>query len=268
MVQSYLERFGRGPSFPTDAHRAAAEAVVDHFALDPRVQAVLLTCSCARGMAAPTSCVDISLLVAPADLETFRVDQQADMQSFLTADPACEALSELVLWNAVDLEFSSGEFAPGYHGWTSGPDNYEVEIGNNLAWVHPMLLRGPRFEALQAAYLPYYDEGLRRSRLLEVTKFAVNNLDHVLPFAERGLWFQAFNRLYHAFEEYLQALFIHRRIYPIAYDKWIREQIVEILDEPALYEQLEDLLTLPAFAPQHFSGRVQRLRDLLAELVD
>ena len=267
MVQSYLERFGRQPSFPTEAHRAAAEAVVDHFALDTRVQAILLTCSCARGVASPASCVDITLLVAPADLEAFRIHERADIQAFLAKDPACVALAELVPWSGVDLEFRSGGFTPAYHGWTSGPDNYELEIGNILAWVHPMLLRGPRFEGLQASHLPYYDEGLRQSRLADVIRFAVNNLDHVLPFAERGLCFQAFKRLYHAFEEYLQALFIHRRIYPIAYDKWLREQGVEVLGEPALYEQLEGLLTLPALAPQHFCGRVQRLRGLLEDLI-
>jgi len=254
------------PTFPTEAHRGAAEATVDYFALDSRVEAVILTGSCARGKGAPESCVDITVLVAPAHLQTFWEQEQPRFEAFLATDPACVALAHRVPWSAIDLSFSDGAFAPGEHGWTTGPDNYELEIGNTLAWTRPMLLRGMRFGELRQLYVPYYDEALRQERLIEVLRFARNNLDHILPYARRGLYFQCFKRLYHAFEEYLQALFIQRRVYPIAYDKWLREQIVDILGEPALFDELSAILPMASFSTARFRDRVARLQALLDQL--
>ncbi|MHB0859376.1 MAG: hypothetical protein ACYC5M_17645 [Anaerolineae bacterium] len=265
MAQSYLERFSRQPAFPTDRHRAAAESVVDRFSADQRVQAVLLVASCARGVAVPESCVDITILVAPNDLPVLRAEWP-EIEAFLANDPACRALAEMVPWSSVDLDLSSGEFELDHHSWTTGADMYEVEIGNTLAWAHPMLLRGGRFEQLQDQFLPYYDEALRAERLRSVIRFASNNLDHIVPYARRGLFVQSFKRLYHALEEYLQALFIARRIYPIAYDKWVREQLVDVLDEPGIYEELTHILTMPAFSVPLFGEHSQRLRALLDTL--
>lgn len=241
MALAYLRRFGKEPQYPSDTHRAAAESVVDFCAADSSTQAVLLVGSCARGVASPESCVDITVLVAPGDLSVNGTNVLARFEDFVARDPACVALSEAVPWSGIDLDVCTGLFEPPTHSWTSGPDAYELEIGNTLAWVHPMLLRGDRFECLQDAYLPYYDDAQRRCRLEMVLTFAHNSLDHVVPYARRGLHFQAFTRLWHATGEYLQALFIQRRIYPIAYDKWIREQLVEVLDAPRLYEELSGL---------------------------
>ncbi|MHB1294337.1 MAG: hypothetical protein ACYC4R_04985 [Anaerolineae bacterium] len=265
MTTSYLQHYGLRPAFPTERHQAATEAVVDHFAVAPRVQAVLLANSCARGLAAPESCVDITILVDPADLPAFHAEWPA-VEAFLAEDPACRALAEAVPWSGIDLDVTAGEFEPGDHGWTTGADMYEVEIGNTLAWTHPLLLRGRRFEELRDRYLPYYDEDLRAKRLRSVIHFATNNLDHIVPFARRGLFFQAFKRLYHALEEYLQALFIARRVYPIAYDKWAREQLVDILGEPAIYKELTRTLTMPAFTVPLFEEHSRRLRALLDAL--
>ncbi len=94
MEQTYLKWFSLTPAFPTDAHRLAAEAVVDYFASDSRVQAVLLTCSCARGMASPDSCVDIAVLVPPEALASFNEGEQHERAaSFLASDPACMDLA-------------------------------------------------------------------------------------------------------------------------------------------------------------------------------
>jgi hypothetical protein len=268
MVQSYLERFGRQPAFPTEAHRAAAEAVVDYFAPDFRVQAVLLACSCARGQACAQSCVDMIVLVDPTVLPQFQRKERARFDDWLTHDPAVQALARQVPWSGIDLDIISGEFTPEGHRHTTGADMYEVEIGNTLAWVRPLLLRGPRFEQLQAQYLPYYDEALRQTRLAMVKHYAANNLDHIVPYAERGLYEQAFKRLYHAFEEYLQALFIQRRIYPIAYDKWLREQVVEVLGEPVLYDELLSLIALSSLTVRRLRDRARRLRALLEKIGD
>ena len=263
MTLSLLEQYGFAPLFPSADHQAAMEAVVDYFARDSRVQAVILAGSCARGVAALQSCVDLTVLVPPEDLASYQQEGVDRLEQFMRADPACLALAQVVPWSAIDFAFASGEFAAQPHGWTTGPDDYELAIGNTLAWTHPLLLRGPRFEALQQAYLPYYDEPKRSERLAETIKYARNNLDHVVPYAERGLLGQAFKRLYHAMEEFLQALFIHRRIYPIAYDKWLHQQLVDILQEPALYDELLSIIALPAVTTRRLHDRARRLGALL-----
>ena len=89
------------------------------------------------------------------------------------------------------------------------------------------------------------------------------DLDHVPFYAGRGLYFQAFDRLYKAFGEFLQALFIARRTYPIAYNKWIREQVVELLQLPALYPLLPPILEISQLESLQVVQKAAMLRDLL-----
>ena len=91
------------------------------------------------------------------------------------------------------------------------------------------------------------------------------NLDHIPLYVERGLHFQCFHRFYDAFREFLQALFIAHRTYPIAYDKWIQEQIVEILELPDLYKQLLSLFEIHNFESREVLDKANILRDLLDE---
>jgi len=263
MSSDYAARFGVSPSYPTPEHRAAAEAVVDFWALRPDTQAILLTCSCARGRAVPDSCIDISIVVAP---ERFAASQAAvwpRFERYCRENAACQALEARVPWSGVDADLIDGTFLPGYHGYTSGADEFELKVGNALAWSHPLLRNGDRWERLQAEWLPYYDEALRGERLVSVLAFARNNVEHIAPYAERGLLHQAHKRLLHASEEYLQALFISRRVYPIAHDKWIREQMVDILDEPTAYERFRSLFALPRFDARSLIQSAETLGTLL-----
>jgi hypothetical protein len=41
-------------------------------------------------------------------------------------------------YSHVDLEFIDGDFKEGYHEWTSGPDDFELEIGNFIAHSKPL----------------------------------------------------------------------------------------------------------------------------------
>ena len=165
----------------------------------------------------------------------------------------------------IDLEFSDGHFAPTARGWTSGPDEFELVIGNYLVYSVPLHQKSDYFDELKAKWLPYYDETLRRDRLLMVRQYCLNNLDHIPSYIERGLHFQCFNRFYDAFREFLQALFIARRTYPIAYDKWIQEQIVEILGLPELYHQLLCLFEIQNFESREILDKANILRGLLDE---
>jgi len=231
MSSDYAARFGVSPSYPTPEHRAAAEAVVDFWALRPDTQAILLTCSCARGRAVPDSCIDISIVVAP---ERFAATQAAvwpRFERYCRENAACQALEARVPWSGVDADLIDGTFLPGYHGYTSGADEFELN--------------------------------LRGERLVSVLAFARNNVEHIAPYAERGLLHQAHKRLLHASEEYLQALFISRRVYPIAHDKWIREQMVDILDEPTAYERFRSLFALPRFDARSLIQSAETLGTLL-----
>ncbi len=120
---------------------------------------------------------------------------------------------------------------------------------------------------MKSRWLPYYDEELRRERLAIVRRFCLNNLHHIPLYVERGLYFQAFHRLYDAYREFLQALFISNRIYPIAYDKWIKEQLEEILDMPELYQQLSRLFEISHFESYEIAHKATQLEKLLEQYI-
>jgi hypothetical protein len=77
------------------------------------------------------------------------------------------------------------------------------------------------------------------------------------------LYFQAFDRLYKAFQEFLQALFVARRTYPIAYNKWIREQVTEWLSLPDLYQELPQILSVRSIESAEIGQKADALRVLL-----
>jgi len=190
------------------------------------------------------------------------------LNAVYSAEPSFAAMQQHGPFAHVDLDIIDGRFDPGYHGWTSGPDAFELEIGNILAYSCALWQRGEYYEALRRQWLPYYGEALLIERLAMVTGFCRNNLEHVPIYVERGLYFQAFDRLYKAFGEFLQALFIARRVYPIAYDKWIHEQIVEILKLPELYPQLPALFEIGKFESRDVADRGRALERLLENYVE
>ena len=75
--------------------------------------------------------------------------------------------------------------------------------------------------------------------------------------------FHAFHRLYLAFQGFLQALFIARRRYPIAYDKWIREQVEGILGLGELYARLPAVVGVDRLALSGLTTGAEELRALL-----
>jgi predicted nucleotidyltransferase len=255
------------PAYPTLQHEQAAQRVVEFFSRQPDVDAVLLTCSCARGRASRDSCLDICILISDELPASRRRELEHTWEHFDQAEPVLAALRQVGKYSQVDLEFSNGCFVPGYHGWTSGPDEFELAIGNTLVYSVPLWTQGDHLERLKAQWLPYYDEAMRRERLEMVRRFCLNNLDHIPLYVERELCFQSFRRLYNAFGEFLQALFILRRIYPIAYDKWVREQIVDILGLPELYAQLPRLFEIQHFESREIANKAETLKQLLEQYV-
>jgi hypothetical protein len=144
-----------------------------------------------------------------------------------------------------------------------GPDSFEVEIGNRLVYAFPFHKEGAHFRQLQSQWLPYYGEDLRLSRLAMVREACARDLDAIPFYLGRSLYFQAFDRLYKAFQEFLQALFMARRTYPLAYNKWIHEQVVDWLALPKLYEELPPILSVRNIESPELGDNAKALRALL-----
>ena len=247
--------------YPTPEHEAAAEAITQFFSGREGVRAVLLTNSCARGKASRDSCLDMVILTAPDGRAQSELD--AAWESFRSTDRAIAEMAAVGVFSHVDLDFIDGEIAPRRRGWTSGPDGFELEIGNYVAYSVVLWQRDGEMEALWERWLPYYGEELRRERLAAARKYCINNLEHIPLFVSRGLHFQAFDRLYMAHREFLQALFIAKRTYPIAYDKWIREQLVDMLGLPDVYRAVVDTLQVRDLESDELAAKAEALRRLL-----
>lgn len=253
--------------YPSKEHKEASEAIVRFFSALRDVEAVILIGSCARGKATRDSCLDIAVLVPPEVLSTKEAALEQQWSDFYKEEAVFKKLRKVGKYSHVDLEFIDGKFAPKPRSWTSGPDEFELEIGNTLVYSATLWKRGNYLKRLKRKWLPYYDEKLRRERLAMTRCYCLNNLDHIPLYVDRELYFQAFHRLYDAFREFLQALFISRRTYPIAYDKWIREQIEEILEMLELYQQLPRLFKIEHFESQEISHKARDLNRLLKKYV-
>jgi predicted nucleotidyltransferase len=252
--------------YPTIEHEAAAGAVVEHLSAWPEVEAVVLVGSCARGRAAPTSCLDILVLAEPEVLARERPRLEQAWQHLYGRERVFAQLRALAQFSHVDLEFADGDPKPIVRDWWCGdPDSFELEIGNTFIYTVPLYERGDYFRRMRDRWLPFYDDALRRERLAMVRKFCANNLDHIPLFVDRGLHFQAFKRLYDASREFLQALFIARRVYPIAYDKWIREQLVDMLHLPDVYREMVALFEYDEFESDAHIAKAEAIHRLLNE---
>lgn len=247
--------------YPTLQHERAAEAIVAWFAARPETQAVLLTNSCARGRATPDSCLDM-LVVAPTEAA---MELEAAWERFAAASEAVENLASAGRWAEVHLDVFDGVFhvRPIRHEL----DWLEVEVGNALAYSIPLFQRGHRLAQLRAQWLPFYSDELRAERLAAARVTCLGYLDRIPWFLDRELWFQSLARLHGAFQWFLLALHVARRTYPLAYDKWIREQVVENLGLPRLYERLPHLFEISRLESRELEEKAADLRALVDRYV-
>jgi len=248
------------PRYPTRQHELATAAIVEFFAAREETEAVLLVNSCARGKATADSCLDIKVLV-PDGRSTAALE--AAWRRRHETVPVFAALRRAGTFSVVHLDIEDDRLDLVPHPVDEYPDDFELGIGNLLVYGVPLWERGDLLDGLRRRWLPYYDEALRRQRLAEVRWCCRDYLEHIPLYVDRGLFFQAFARLWGAFRMFLQALFIARRTYPIAYDKWIHEQVVEILGLPDLYERLPRLFEIGRFESDEVVGKAKDLERLL-----
>lgn len=230
--------------FPTPLHEKMAEVAAAFFTSRPQVDTLLVVNSCARGQATPESDLDMAVLVKPETAPEEVHTLEAEWTRHLSTHPLTAQYRRSGRFAQVHLDVITAQYVPTVWDDGGGPDYFEVEIGNQVAHSAPLGEAGAYFKALQARWLPYYTNTLQQERLEMARAACEYDLEHVPFFAKRGLPFQAFDRLYKAHQEFLQALFISRRTYPIAYNKWIREQVAGWLAAPELYAQLPKVLSI------------------------
>lgn len=249
--------------FPTRLHEDVAETAYAFFQAFPAVDTILIINSCARGQAVPESDLDMGVLVRP---ETTG-EEIARLEGLWKQEALGSAIVQAYLKTGkfahLHLDLFKGEYFPEVWDDGGGPDDFEIGIGNSVAYAAPLHRAGPAYRALQQHWLPYYDEDLRQQRLAMVRAACVYDLDHIPFFVRRELYFQAFHRLLKAFHEFLQAVFIARRVYPLTYDKWIRMQVQDWLGLPELYAALPGLLSVSNLESSELVEKAVQLKDLL-----
>jgi predicted nucleotidyltransferase len=250
-------------TYPTQEHQRAAETIVDFFVSNYKIDAVLLVNSCARGKATRDSCLDIVMLAKPDQGRSQLSALEAGWAEFEKSNQAIQDLYKAGKYSVVHPDFIHGIFNLREQDEAAGPDDFEVEVGNFLAYSIPLWQGSDYLKQLKGQWLPYYNEELRQQRLDRVRWYCLNNLHHIPLYIERELYFQSFDRLYNAYREFLQALFIARRTYPIAYNKWIREQVEEILELPELYTQLSHLFEIKQFESYEIADKAKEVEQLL-----
>lgn len=255
-------------SYPTTEHRDAANEIVEFFVDRDGVEAVLLVNSCARGKATKDSCLDIAVLLNPDTSEKRELEWESEWETHLAAMPVFERLKSIGRFSAVHLYFTLGTFVPGDREEVGEPDSFEIVVGNCLVYGVPLWNGSDYFAQLREKWLPYYDEPLRQQRLEVARWHCLNDLDNIPFLVDRGLYFHAFERLQLALKSFLQGLFISRRTYPIAYNKWIQEQVVEILELPDLYSSISRLFELQCFESDEIAQKARELRGLVEIFIE
>lgn len=254
-----------GLLFASPTHQSAFAIVRDMLWVEPQVMAMSITGSAARNEGAFDSDLDFNIFFAegaPVDAIIGRVE------ATLNREIRSRRGLDVGRFFDIDLHAAPTVITPQPRGWTDGPDNFELEIGNTF--VHQMLIfeREKYFTQAQATYLPYYNEELRKQRLALALKFCRNNIEHIEPYVRRGLYFQAFRRLYDATREFLQALFIAKRFYPIAYDKWVKKQLVEMLELPNLYTRFVLLYEVQKLESDELTLKGRELEACIQEYIE
>lgn len=254
------------PKYPTQLHQAAAELIVDYFSNIPAVDTVLVVNSCARGQAVAESDLDLAILVKPDTTSKDITSIYLTWQRYSAIQPVFLKYKQSSQFAHIHLDIVDGKYNPADIEAGEPIDYFEVEIGNQVCYSAPMGDAGAYFDQLQKEWLPYYDNQLQKQRLIAARHACIYDLDHIPFLVKRALYFHAFYILNKALQEYLQTLFIANKTYPIAYNKWIKEQVVKWLGKPELYRKLSPILSVHNIESNEMNAKAEMLRELLNDV--
>jgi predicted nucleotidyltransferase len=253
--------------FPTQTHERVAELFAGFCKNRKLVDTVLVVNSCARGVAAAQSDLDLAALVK-ADTPGVEISElEASWNQFASRNALVAQFLDSGPYCKLHIDFFTGAFFPTVWDEGGGPDSFEIEIGNRIAHSAVLGQSGPYFSELRRQWLPYYSDELRTTRISMVRQACNYHLEYIRLLHGRRLHFHAFDQLYKAHQEFLQGVFIARQTYPIAYNKWIHEQIVEWLELPDLYDELLTILTIGDLEGNDILLKAELLHELLEHWV-
>src|SRR6185312_2960313 len=252
------------PKFPTSLHEDSAKLIRDYFLSISKVDTVLVVNSCARGQAVPESDLDFAILVKPGTTENEIKNILKNWRTHSATHSTILKYKQSTRFAHLHLDIINGNYTPTVIEAGEPIDYFEIEIGNQICYSAPMDNPGSYFQELQKKWLPYYNDDLRLKRLTMTRNACIYDLEHIPVFIQRELYFQAFDILYKAFQEYLQALFIANKTYPIAYNKWIKEQVVKWLNKPDLYPKLLPVLSVINIESNEINQKAKVLQGLLS----
>ena len=127
--------------FPTQYHEEVATSVAEYADRLDGVDTVLVVNSCARGQAVPESDLDMAILMIPP------VDEKALEAEWLvhkSSDVNLKKFCNRSPFSAIHLDFFDGSFTSAVWDDGGGPDDFEIEIGNRIAYASPLIQSGPR----------------------------------------------------------------------------------------------------------------------------
>lgn len=281
-------------SFPSHMHESALNKVTRYFKSDPRVFAVLLMGSLARGQGSIGSSIDLVVFIDTDYMkEFFKTEELRRRATYF--EKMGGKVHRIILPEA---ERQKGKHASTVRGEYEGEygidfdnvrvdlvykdgfirlkdqlgiclDNFEPDVGNYLAYCVLLYERDDTYKSFAKKYLPFYDEEIRRERLEATRKEFDYRIWEAKQLAEKGVLFNSLSTLLlsriscAAF--FLQHLFIKKRKYPISYRKWLKYQIVDMLHEPELYEKLTQLFTIERLSGEVLRKKADFLHNLMEE---
>ena len=241
---------------PTPQHERAAAEITSFFREQADTQAVLLTNSCARGKATPDSCLDLQVVT-----QTERVaglDQA--FRRFAAGSAAVAELNAIGRWADVHLDV---------HRWRlrGAADRPRTRLARSRGRKPPRLLdsvagsrRSPPRATRRMAALLRRETPCRAAACGRSDVSRLPRPDSLVPRPTAVV--PGLARLHGAFSWFLLALHRKHRTYPIAYDSWIREQIVENPGMPQLYDRLPALFEIAHLESRELDQKAADLRAL------
>lgn len=257
--------------YPTQNYRIALNKMVKYYQAYPRVFAIVLIGSLARGKATLGSCIDLAIFLHAEEFKklAYRFNDRAKAYSrlggkicFYSGDVEGGVQFDDI---RVDLVFTDGRFRKGRNPFDMVNDEFETTIGNLLVYGVPLFTKGSKYQHLESKYLPFYNEDLRQKRLDGTSSEFNFKVWKTRWLASRGEYIAAFDTLLETTRIFLQHLFIKQRKYPIDYCKWLKEQCESILAMPELYRKLVALIEDTKLSEKGIEKKAAMLERLMQQ---